>query len=545
MAKSLIPSPNKITTLFSSMLSKSKRRHSRYGDNPSNTRTDIVPADMYTYDMGAMTVSSLLGQGAKGARSRAVIYEKWQQMESDSIISSALTVQVMSALGGHHTTGDVVFIETKPEFEKDKKKSKLVDEIKADISSLLNKVAVSQSYLGAAFGDAYARVYSDNRGVLDISCDEIYRPPLVQPFERGNRTVGYAVFVGERHFEKLDITQIARLKMPRTIWVPQFGVVEKAIRTQITEDDLSMLPLLPSMVGGSLLYNAETAYDRLNAAIMAMVSERWKASLDHRIVGIQMESMTKDQQIRFKKSVYDMYKQVKDIIANAIKTGTPIMEPLISLMPMANDKQLVSLSDGNQFQPKITVEDVMFHARMLSGTMGVDLSMLGFADQMPSSLSGDGGMSGIAAQAAEKARLIRMGLTEFCENIIDIHTYKKYGYVLEAKDKPWDVNLYGSIYALEAKQQQTRTDAMNAGMVMAQAMQMMKEMGSDKAIMETFLSKTLLIDEELAKQYAKIVDMLPKQPPGMGGDEFGGGGFGAKPPGMPAIAQGDEEEEDA
>lgn len=534
MASLPVPTSKSLTSLFSSMLNKSKKKHGRYGD-PARERNSIVPSDAYLFDMGAMTVSSLLGYGGKSARSRAVIYDKWARMESDSIISSALTVQVMSALGGNQTTGDVVFIEAKPAFEKDAKKKKLIEEIKAALEPLLNKVAVPQAYLGAAFGDAYSRVYSDSNGIIDITCDELYRPPLVQPFERGNRTIGYAVFVGERNFEKLDITQLARLKMPRTIWVPQFGVVEKALRSSILEDDINNLPLLPSMVGGSLLYNAEEAYDRLNATIMGLVSERWKASLDHRIVGIQMESMTKDQQNRFKKSVYDMYKQVKDIIANAIKTGTPIMEPIVSLLPMFNEKQLITLNDGNAFQPKITVEDVMFHARMLSGTMGVDLSMLGFADQMPSSLSGDGGMSGIAAQAAEKARLIRMGLTEYCEHIIDIHTFRRYGYVLEPKDKPWDINLYGSIYALEAKQQATRTDAMNSGMLMAQAMQMMKEMGADKEIMETYLSKTMLVDEELSKQYAKIVDLMPKQPPGMPGEGGFGGGDDFGPGGVPQI----------
>jgi hypothetical protein len=84
--------------------------------------------------------------------------------------------------------------------------------------------------------------------------DETIRPPMVQPFERGSRTVGFAVYTGERGFERLDVSQMARLKNARVQWVPQYGVVEKAVRLAIAEDDIDSLPIMPSMVGGSLLY---------------------------------------------------------------------------------------------------------------------------------------------------------------------------------------------------------------------------------------------------------------------------------------------------
>jgi hypothetical protein len=47
-------------------------------------------------------------------------------------------------------------------------------------------------------------------------------------------------------------------------------------------------------------------------------------------------------------------------------------------------------------------------------------------------------------------------------------------------------------------------------------------MGASKEIMEAFLSKSLMIDEDQAKLYAKIVEMSAPMPPGMEGEETGG-----------------------
>lgn len=62
--------------------------------------TEISQADTFLYGAGATTVASLLSSGKRQARSRQQIYEKWAEMEGDPIVSSALKLQVTSALGG-------------------------------------------------------------------------------------------------------------------------------------------------------------------------------------------------------------------------------------------------------------------------------------------------------------------------------------------------------------------------------------------------------------------------------------------------------------
>jgi hypothetical protein len=486
--------------------------------------SQITQADTYLYGADSATISTLLGSGKKAARARSAIYDKWSLMESDAICSSALGLLVTTALGGHETTGQMVFIEKTPAAETDKRLGKIVDEINEDLSALFNKVAFTMGYTGSAFGDAYARVYTNAQGVVDLYTDEMVRPPLVQPFERGSRTVGYAVYVGERNFERLDVTQLARLKMPRTQWVPQNGVVEKALKLALTEDDIDNLPIMPSMAGGSLLYNAEESYDNLAASLMGLVGQRWMDSIDEEMVSVNLESMTVDQQKRFIDSIKTMLLKSKALAEQAVSGGKPIMERIRHIIPVFNEKQVTQIAAANGGQSgrsgTLSIEDVLLHAKLLSGALGVDLAMLGFSEILSGGL-GDGGFFRVSAQAAERARIIRVALAEFFNQIVDIHTLKRYGFVFPANSRPWSINFYGSISALEAEKLRSKMDAMNSGMLLVQAMQMFKDAGANKAQMETFLSKEMLLDEDEAKLFATIVDQKP--PEGEGGDNEGGG----------------------
>lgn len=485
----------------------------------------ITQADSYLYGAGTTTVATLLGSGKRSAKARQFIYEKWSTMEADAICSSALKLLVTTALGGDKTTGQMVFIEKNPKFQDDKRLMSIADEIAEDLTDLFNRVAYQMGYTGSAFGDAYSRIYSNGRGVIDLHTDEMIRPPLVQPFERGSRTVGYAVYVGERNFERLDVSQLARLKMPRTQWVPQNGVIEKALRIALTEDDIDALPIMPSMAGGSLLYNAEESYDNLSASLVGLVGQRWMDSIDEQMVSVNLESMTKEQQDRFLASIKAMLVKSKALAESAVSGGKPIMERIRHIIPVFNEKQVTQIASGNGGQSgrtgTISIEDIMLHARLMSGAIGVDLAMLGFADQLSGGL-GDGGFFRMSAQAAENSRSIRGSMSDFFNDVIDIHTLKRYGIVFPKNQRPWNINFYGSISALEAEEQTTQANKMNSAMLMVQAMQMFKEMGATKEMMLSFLSKEMMLNEDQAKLFAPIVDQKP--PEGADGGGFPGGG---------------------
>lgn len=488
---------------------------------PSN---DIALSDAFSYD-GQTTISSLLGSGRRTARTRQAIYQKWSHMEADPIISSALTLQVTAALGGHETTGDTVFIEKTPEANKNKQLGAMVDEISAHLMPMFNKIAFGIAYNGVAFGDGYARPYlKQGFGLVDICSDELVRPPLVQPYERGSKTVGYHIFVGPKQVEKLSVDQLVRLKMPRTVWVPQMSVVEKAWRTAIAENDVENLPLLPSLAGGSFLYNAEEAYDNLYQTLLGLVGQRWMDSIDEQMVGVNLQSMTKDQQKAFMDSIIKMLKKSKDIAESAANGGRPVLEKIRHVVPMFADKQVTQIgpvSQGSGRGANLTIDDVMMHAKMLSGALGVDLSMLGFAELLSGGM-GDGGFFRMSAQVATRSQAIRGALTDCFNQLIDLHTLHRYGVVFEPSKRPWAMNYYGSISALESEKQRTRAEATNSGAMLVQTMSQFKDMGADKDLMQAFLSKVMLIDEDVAELLARIVELKAPEPEG--------GGFGGEPP---------------
>lgn len=477
---------------------------------------EITPADTMLYGAGTTTVASLLASGNRQARTRQAIYDKWAQMEADPIVSSAVKLLVTSALGGHETSGDIVFIEKRPAAEKDEQLGKMVDDIREDLSAILNRAAYPMAYLGSVFGDSYARIYTDARGVVDLYVDELVRPPLVQPFDRGSRTVGYAIYTGERNFQRLDTSQMVRMKMPRSQWVPQHGVFEKSLKVALGTDDVNDLPLMPAMAGGSLIYPAEEPYDNLTASLLGLVGQRWMDSIDEQMLTVNLNDMSKDMQKSFMDSVTKMLKRSKEIAEEAVKGGKPIMERVRHVIPVFGDKQLTRVEGGGQSgrADNISIEDVMLHARLLSGAIGVDLSMIGFADQMSGGL-GEGGFFRTSAQAAESARVIRVSLAEAFNHIIDMHTLKRYGTVFPASERPWRISFYGSISALEAERQRTLNDGMGVGIGLAQAIGAMRDMGASKKLMKTFLTETMQLDEEQAEIYAELAETAK--------DEGGGG----------------------
>jgi hypothetical protein len=210
---------------------------------------------------------------------------------------------------------------------------------------------------------------------------------------------------------------------------------------------------------------------------------------------------------------------------------------------MFGDKQVTQIgpmSAGSGRGANLSIDDVMMHAKMLSGSLGVDLSMLGFSELLSGGM-GDGGFFRVSAQVAQRSQVIRGSLSDFFNALVDLHTLYRYGVVFEPAKRPWVMNYYGSISALETEKQRTRADAMNSGAMLVQTMAQFKDMGADKELMEAFLSKLMLMDEDVAKLIAKIVDMKPPEPAGggFGGDGGGGGEPFAVPGGTGSAPEGE------
>lgn len=498
----------------------------------SHDKAEEVKRADQLWGWDGVSVSMLLGNGKKPVRQRQVIYEEYHYMMGDAVISSALRLIVTQALGGHETSGDTVFIEEQPDIQQAQKL--VVKELQRSLVPIFNRIAFTMAFNGCGFGDAYGRVYSKEKvGVQDVYIDEMVYPPMVQSYEQGNATVGYVVTVGEKYTERLTIKQMARLKMNRMLYVPQSKVMDKAMKVNLETDDIEDLPIMPALVGGSFLEAAEESFYNLSAALCGLVGQRNLNSIDESMLTTNMEGMTVEQRKAHTDALIKILTASKERAAKAVKEGKPVTERFYHIIPTFNEKQMTRVEgfNGSQTTGNISVEDVMLHAKMLAGALGVDLSMLGFSELLSGGL-GDGGFFRVSAQAAERARTIRAGLTDFFDDIVDIHTLQKYGWVFEDGNRPYRVNFYGSISALETEQQRTRENKMNTGVALVTLLTQMKDAGLNEDASKDLLTQIAGLDEDQAALYAKSMKeakAAQDKKDAMQGGYGGGGGFGGQP----------------
>lgn len=470
----------------------------------------------YGDDISGMTISSLLGQEGNPARTRHQIYRQFMLMEKDPVVSIALKTHTIAALGGHESKGEVVFIEEEPNCSD--KQRKFIDEIRADVLDDFNKIAFNVAYNAIAFGDSFARTYYEKgKGLVRLVSDEMVHPSLILPYEQGGETSGYVVGTNKHSLGRMTTLQLARMKMPRVAYIPQMGVVSKTYRHNIMEDDIHKLPQLPAMVGGSFLFAAEKPFRDFYVSLNSLVGQRLVDAIDEAFITINMSTSTHEQQKRMAQYLKNILISSKKMADDAM-SGIPQVSRIRHVVPTYNDKQLTIHGDalGSKRQGTVTIEDIMLHAKLLAGSLGIDLSMLGFAEMLSGGL-GEGGFFRASAQIAESSRLIRIGLSDFFNTIIDTHCLFKYGKALSQTNRPFNINFYGSISAFENERQQTRATAVGSAGLIVQTLEQAKNLGLKEQELILFMTKQMAMDEDEARQYAKSMMQAQQEMSQQGG----------------------------
>ncbi|MFJ3487110.1 hypothetical protein ACIPL1_27380 [Pseudomonas sp. NPDC090202] len=478
-------------------------------------------ASVPSFDADYVGIEMMMGSAGKPLRTRAQIYMKYHFMMQEGLISTALRSNVQMALGGHETTGETLFMEPKPKISSADKK--MVDEL-APVIKMLNDSAHSMCFSASGFGDAYARIYTvPKKGIVAFDHERMFSP-LVQPYEELGKTVGYQVSFGEKiGGVKLSHLDVVRLKMPRMLILPQMKVMENAQKINLEETDINRMLPLPSPVGGSLMEAAEQDFDNLYAAVRGLTGQRIASSMEEVLLALDLSDTTKDQQKKIVDNTKKLLAAMKERAERQVSEGIYSTSRMFNLMPTWGQKMLTqvsSLQSGATGQ-NLTVDDVLFHAKKLAGTLGSDISQLGFADLISASL-GDGGTNRTSATGAERARILRTAYTRMVNDTIDRHMLAKYGFCWPDAERPYTINFYGSIAALEAEKQASAERAMNKGAVMIQLLAQMRDVGMPQEENALLLGKVCELDTDLAEQFAKgLANAKPPAQPGFGGGEDG------------------------
>jgi hypothetical protein len=503
-----------------------------------------------------VTPQALYGGTNSVARPKQTIYAAWTDMLQDPIVASALRIHVTAALGGHETTGSLIFIEPKASHAKDEDAMKIADMLRADLVGHFNSIAMPLCYNAIAYGDGYARMFGREKdGILGLSVDETMLPPLVSAYEQAGQTRACVVAVGQKLRETLTMDQIARMRMQRMQYVPQPMAVEKAWHGYVKENDPNKQILMPALAGGSFLIDAEKQYGNFTAALNGLVGQRILDSIDESMFAVQVAGMTKEQRQEFLTSMGRVLQSSRDVATNALKSGKVFLGRIRHLLPVFGEKQILQVQSVNSAggsgagrAGNVSIDDVLLHAKLLSGALGVDLAMLGFSEMLSGGL-GDGGFFRVSIQAAERSRAIRVALSDCLNHIMQVHLLLKLGREYKVEDLPVEVQFYSSISALETERQRTAADAANTAAVFVQTMTQLRDLGmQDDAALKHFFSKILKLDDEAVPLYVKAIKAAkPPAPDGGGFGDDGGGGFGGDEGGEPLKAPGgaDAENDDA
>lgn len=448
-------------------------------------------------------------------RTRLEIYSKWERMARFAPIAEALSLHVSSALGGDPSTGQQVFITPSPRLREQKLSKVNQDQLERlekrikPMERLLNQHIFKICLDGITFGDAYARVYGKkSKGVTDLVANEFTYPPLIQSFERLNQTVAYHALDPKnwrRTLAKLNSVQMARLKMPRLKHVPQYDITDAFYIAQALQaDDIELIPIIPGQVGGSFLTEVEEFFDNVILCLSSMTSQQVADAVKQEFLSINMSAMSPSQRKAYINGLQGMLADYEKFIKNALNGGDAIYTTKFHVLPSSNDKQvLTAVGDLKGQRNSVNTEVLMLNVRLMMGGLGMDPSMVGWADMLTGGI-GDGAFISQSAQTMRRSLHIRASSMMIINHILALDWGYAYNeYFEDPLDYPWQIEFYSDQSAAMSEALSNQQSRLNLAMLRTQLIAQIKELNLSIPVITRILERDAGMDYDEAMQMAQ------------------------------------------
>lgn len=487
---------------------------------------DVTPADPVVFTSGHSVVArsglsalrpGILGSNSDGMTSEADSislsaelpgerlqkYNILETMAKSPTISTALNIHIAHALAPSKKTGQAFILS--PKDGSDAEAVSRCEELTADLGAMINDGLPSWAMIMAIFGVSYVRPYAEQgRGITGIESSYYTLPHFVQEFYRGSQLVGFSGdYILDTHSLRRVITEPWNLvSMKNPYWTPQHKVIPVSYGTKGYSllSEQADKPLMETQnYGTSFLEYSYEPYLNLCASLAALKSTRNNAAKIDRLIALTTNTLDPVNAANYTRGVSQALKRHSDLVAQRSINANAIPTVLNHLIPVMGDGKNGITIDTQSIPADISgIEDVMFHLRQLAASLGIDATMLGWADQMSGGL-GEGGWQQTAIQAALRANWIRQAAQRTIYRLLDIHLAYKYGKVYTETNRPYDVQFNSMNTAIQEEENRELDARANFVAVISQIMDQIqnnpKLAGSD-AFMRYLFTEQLHIDDD-------------------------------------------------
>lgn len=390
---------------------------------------------------------------------RFLRYPLLEEMATYPTLATALNIHLTHALSYDKKTNSILTLQpvNKGSQADYSAAQKICDELNNDLGSMLNEHIALFTQVAAVLGISYVRPYAEpGLGIIGMECSYYTLPQFIREYHVGGQLAGFtgdylkSEYGGKILAEPWDLIplRIAGWR-PRASVIPSYSGAETY---NLLSDPMSRTPAETQNYGCSLLEPAYESYENLKEATRALRSARMNSAKIDRLLSVAMNSLDPTQAAKYQHTISQVLRRSADIMESRAIRGRWSPTVTNTVLPVLGDgKQQMSI-DTHSIDPNITgIDDIMLHLKQMAGAVGLDYSLLGWADAMSGGL-GEGGFLRTSIQAAARSQWLRMGAEVFIHRAIDIHMANKYGKVWTPQDRPYAVRFNSANSALQQEE---------------------------------------------------------------------------------------------
>lgn len=462
-------------------------------------------------------------------------YPVLEEMSKSATVSQALNIHLAQALSPSKRSG-LAFTFTAKD-PADKEAIARCDELMNDIGEMINNGLPSWGLIMSIFGVGYMRPYGEpGRGLVNVESSYYTLPYFIQEFERGGQLAGFAgdyLLAPDSLQRKLaNPWDIVAMKNP--FWTPSSQVIPTTTGTRgyslLTPANQQELAETQNY-GTSFLDHSYEAFMNLCGSLNALKATRYNAAKIDRLIGLTTGTLDPVNAANYTRTVAQALKRNSDALSRRSLQSNTMPTVYNHLIPIMGDGKNSIAIDTQYIPADISgIEDVMFHLRQLCSSLGIDATMLGWADQMAGGL-GEGGWAQTSINGALRSHWIRHAASSVIYRLADIHLAYKHGRIYMPNQRPYTLQFNSMNTALmheEASEQDSRAnfiaiitqilDQIQQSPKLANSETFMRYLFCDQLKMDGKMLESMLAEFKATKSEGDHDDMMNESAPGNSDD---------------------------